>query len=363
VTNETVHVASARGGYDIQIGRGLIQKSALWKRLLGQRPHFIISNDTVWSAYGERLAQALPSLASEPFLMQDGERFKSLQSWQDALDAMLARGLTRDAVVVALGGGVVGDLAGFAAASYMRGIDIVQVPTTLLAQVDSSVGGKTGVNHRRGKNLIGAFHAPCAVVIDSDTLTSLPPRQRAAGLAEVVKYGLIDDADFFAWLEQNQQAIQANDSNTMHQAIAHSCRCKARVVAADEHERGSRALLNLGHTFAHALEAVSQYQRYLHGEAVAIGMLCAARMAVMDQLMPESQYQRIAALLAAFDLPTKLDEPFGDEQLVIAMHGDKKADRTGLKGIALPAIGAAKVVPFDEDQQLRRVWQAMGASA
>lgn len=358
-----VDVQLGANRYQIEIGNKLLEDTDLWARLVSDRPSFLVSNPTVMDKHGERLRRALPELPKGEFLMRDGEQFKSMDSWQALLDGMLAAGLTRDSVVLALGGGVVGDLAGFAAASYMRGIDVIQIPTTLLAQVDSSVGGKTGINHARGKNLIGAFHQPCAVVIDVDTLVTLPTRERAAGMAEVVKYGLIDDAAFFHWLEQHQTGLNEADAALTAQMIAHSCACKARVVAADELERGQRALLNLGHTFGHALEAVTEYRLWLHGEAVALGMLCAAHWSHRQLGLAATDIERIATLLRGFGLPVAIDDSLSAARLVDAMQGDKKADRKGLRGVSLPAIGAARIEPFNDQAALIAAWRDLGAGA
>jgi len=236
----------------------------------------IVSNETVAPLYLEKVRDALSGYQVEQVILPDGEEFKNLEILNRIFDALLAKRFNRSCCLVALGGGVVGDMGGFAAASYQRGVDFIQVPTTLLAQVDSSVGGKTGVNHRLGKNMIGAFHQPRCVLADTETLDTLDDRQLAAGIAEVIKYGLIQDAEFFSWLEQNMEQLLARNTDTLIHAIERSCQCKSEIVAADERESGKRALLNLGHTFGHAIETGTGYGSWLHGEAVAVGMAMAA---------------------------------------------------------------------------------------
>ncbi len=263
-------------------------------------------------------------------------------------DALLAARFDRGCTLIALGGGVVGDMAGFAAASYQRGVDFIQIPTTLLAQVDSSVGGKTGVNHALGKNMIGAFHQPNSVIADTSTLATLPDPELSAGLAEIIKYGLIVDADFFDWLEQNMTALLARDEQALIYAIKRSCEIKADIVASDEHERGRRALLNLGHTFGHAIEAVAGYGNWLHGEAVAAGTAMAMDLSCRMGALPDSQQQRARNLLQSAGLPLKPPAGMTGEQFLDYMSRDKKTRDGQLRLILMEAIGQAVVVEHDE---------------
>ncbi|MDX1380623.1 MAG: 3-dehydroquinate synthase, partial [Xanthomonadales bacterium] len=268
------------------------------------------------------------------------------------LDRLAGIGARRDATVVALGGGVIGDLAGFAAACWMRGVRVVQAPTTLLAQVDASVGGKTGINHPRGKNLVGAFHQPAAVLADTSTLATLEDREFRAGLAEVVKYGAIRDAAFLDWLRDHAAQLNGK-SPLLEEMVARSVKHKAEVVAADELEAGQRMLLNFGHTFGHALETVTGYQRYLHGEAVAIGMAIAARLSVEQLGCPADEADALVALLEALDLPVRLPRAVSNEEMVEAMQMDKKGLASGLRLILLERAGTARVVEDVTDSALR----------
>jgi len=277
-------------------------------------------------------------------VLPDGEQYKSLQRCGEVFDALAELKANRDACVIALGGGVIGDLAGFAAACWMRGVDFLQIPTTLLAQVDSSVGGKTGVNLAAGKNLVGAFHQPRAVVVDTDTLDSLPAREYRSGLAEVVKYGAIGDAAFFAWLEREADALAARDAGAVAEAIERSCRHKAGVVARDEREDGERALLNFGHTFGHALETAGGYGQLLHGEAVAIGMVLAAALSADLGLAPAADAQRLQRLLERLELATALPAGSDAQALLQLMYLDKKNLSGQLRLILWRGIGAAEIV-------------------
>jgi 3-dehydroquinate synthase len=349
---ETIVVALGERSYPIHIGPGLLGDPALYG--VTAKQVLIVTNEIVAPLYLERARAALRHGAVETVVLPDGERYKTLATFATVIDRLVDGRFHRDACLIALGGGVIGDLTGYAAASYQRGVDFVQVPTTLLAQVDSSVGGKTAVNHPRAKNMIGAFHQPTAVLADTDTLRTLPPRELAAGLAEVVKYGVIVDTELFAWLEQHVDELTALDSAALTHAIRRSCEIKAAIVAEDERERGRRALLNLGHTFGHALEAIGEYERWLHGEAVAIGMALAARVSTALGRLPRSDCERIEALLARAGLPTRASGIDADD-LFEQMRGDKKADRAGLKLILVEAIGNAVVARAPEDQKLRAV--------
>lgn len=343
--------------YPIWIGAGLLGDSARWRRAIRGRHVLIVSNTTVAPLYLAAVQHGLDGLQVASVILPDGEQYKTLQHCAEVLDALAALKANRDACVIALGGGVIGDLAGFAAACWMRGIDFLQIPTTLLAQVDSSVGGKTGVNLPAGKNLVGAFHQPRAVVIDTETLSSLPPREYRSGLAEVVKYGAIGDAEFFAWLEQHAAALAARDSAAVAEAIARSCLHKAGVVARDEREDGERALLNFGHTFGHALETASGYGQLLHGEAVAIGMLLAARLSARLGRAPAADSERLQALLQTLQLPVALPPGSDAETLLRLMYLDKKNLSGQLRLILWRGLGQAEIVPDVSDVAIRQILQ------
>ncbi|HEY0178006.1 MAG TPA: 3-dehydroquinate synthase [Dokdonella sp.] len=339
----TVEVALGERAYPIWIGAGLLADAARWRAAVRGRHVLVVSNATVAPLYLARVEAGLDGFAAASLTLPDGEAYKTLASVERVFDALAVLGAHRDATVVALGGGVVGDLAGFAAACWMRGVDCVQMPTTLLAMVDSSVGGKTGVNLAAGKNLVGAFHQPRAVVADTGTLATLPPREYRAGLAEVVKYGAIGDAAFLAWLERHADALNARDAAALTAAVAASCRYKAGVVARDEHERGERALLNFGHTFAHALESETGYTTLLHGEAVAIGMVLAARLSAELGRAPAADAHRLAALLGALGLPVA-PPPCDAARLLERMRLDKKNLSGRLRLILWRGVGRAEIV-------------------
>jgi len=330
--------------YPIWIGDGALADAPRWRTAIRGRHVLVVTDDHVAPLYLAGIRAALDPLQHAALVLPAGEASKTLDNVAVVLDRLAALGASRDCTVVALGGGVIGDLAGFAAACWMRGVDFVQMPTTLLAMVDSSVGGKTGVNLAAGKNLVGAFHQPRAVVIDTATLTTLPPREYAAGLAEIVKYGAIGDADFFAWLETHAQALAARDANALAEAIATSCRHKAGVVARDERELGERALLNFGHTFGHALEAEAGYGALLHGEAVAIGMVLAARLSTALGRAPSADSARLATLLARFALPTALPADAQADALLARMRLDKKNLSGRMRLILWRGMGLAEIV-------------------
>lgn len=353
---DTIQVDLGERSYPIHIGSGLLADRMLLERSVAAEQILIVSNETVAPLYFDRIERALAGRSLKAAVLPDGERYKTLATFSRLIDDLIEAGFHRDACIVALGGGVVGDVAGFAAASYQRGIDFVQVPTTLLAQVDSSVGGKTAVNHPRAKNMIGAFYQPRAVLTDTRTLETLPPRELAAGLAEVVKYGLIVDAEFFAWLEGHLDALMALDADALRHAIKRSCEIKAAIVADDERERGRRALLNLGHTFGHALEALGGYERWLHGEAVAIGMSLAARTSNALGSLDAADCERVDALLRRAGLPVEA-VGYDPAAILSRMQLDKKAGRSGLKLVLLEAIGRGVVVPAPERGVLERVLQ------
>ncbi len=341
----TLTVALGDRSYPILIGEGLLGDGELLAARLRGPDAVIVTNDVVGPLYLDRVRDALGPRLAGVHVLPDGETHKHLDSFAAVVDTLVEAGANRDTTVVALGGGVIGDIAGFAAACYQRGVDFLQLPTTLLAQVDSSVGGKTGVNHPGGKNLIGAFHQPVAVLIDLATLDTLPDRELSAGLAEVIKYGLLGDAEFFGWLEDNVAALRRRDRTALACAVRRCCEMKAAIVAADEREAGSRALLNLGHTFGHAIESVMGYGQWLHGEAVAAGMMMAARASGLDA----AATRRIRALLEAAGLPVA-PPPVGAGRLRDAMQLDKKVRAGRLRLVLLRAIGDAHVTSdFAED--------------
>jgi 3-dehydroquinate synthase len=325
----------------------------------------LVTNDMLAPLYGDRLRDALVAIGRHvvPIVVADGERYKNAAMLEAIHDAMLAARCDRSVTVFALGGGVVGDVAGFAAATYQRGVALVQIPTTLLAQVDSSVGGKTGINHRLGKNMIGAFHQPVGVVIDLATLATLPPREYAAGLAEVVKYGAALDADFFAWLEEAMPHLASRDATALSYAIRRCCELKSMVVGADERESGQRALLNFGHTFGHAIEGATGYGTWLHGEAVAAGMIMASRLSLALGLVDESIVERLVALLRAANLPVEPPAIAVDEWRHW-MASDKKADAGRLRFVLMKGLGSAFLSTVEDamlDTVLRETRVAHGS--
>ena len=331
--------------YPIHIGGGLLDRADLFAPHVSSRRAAIVTNETVAPLYADRLEAALRGAGAScmRIVLPDGEAYKTWESLNAIYAALLAAQADRRTVLVALGGGVVGDLAGFAAATYQRGIAHVQVPTTLLAQVDSSVGGKTAINHPLGKNMIGAFHQPDAVVADTATLATLPPRELAAGLAEVVKYGAIHDLDFLAWIEAGVDRLERRDPEALERAIRRSCEIKAAIVAADEREAGARALLNFGHTFGHAIESAEGYGTLLHGEAVAAGMALAARLSARLGRVPQADADRLIALLQRLRLPVKAPK-FPREVWLEFMGRDKKNEGGRITLILLDALGRAVVV-------------------
>jgi 3-dehydroquinate synthase len=329
--------------YPILIGAGLLERADLLQPLVRARKVAVITNTVVSPLYYPRLAAALAGRELIEVVVPDGEPHKTLATLSRILDVLVANRLGRDDLVIALGGGVVGDMAGFAAATYQRGIDFIQVPTTLLAQVDSSVGGKTGVNHPGGKNLIGAFHQPLAVVADTSTLDTLPDRELRAGLAEVVKYGMICDAAFFDWIDAHAEALLGRDPAALAHAIRRSCEIKAAIVARDERETGDRALLNLGHTFGHAIESVTQYATWLHGEAVGAGLQMAATMSREAGLLEPAAALRVGALLRRLGLRTEARAEVTRAAAMEAMRIDKKARAGRIRFILMRGIGGAFV--------------------
>lgn len=336
----TLQVELDARGYPIHIGRNLLGRAEHYAAFAG-RPLRVLTDDNVAPHYLAAVLQALKLDADQARVLPAGEAQKNLAVVESVLDGLLQANFPRDGVLVALGGGVIGDLAGFVAAIYQRGIDFLQIPTTLLAQVDSSVGGKTGVNHARGKNLIGAFHQPRLVLADTDTLATLPPREFAAGLAEVIKYGLLGDAAFFAWLERNLERLQALEPEPLAQAIERCCAQKARIVGLDERESGPRALLNLGHTFAHAIETWSGYGSWLHGEAVATGLCMAADLSARMDWLAADDVMRCEALVARAGLPTRPPAGMAPADFIELMARDKKVAGGKLRLVLMRALGDA----------------------
>ncbi len=350
--------------YTIAIAPGLLSHGEALAAHVRGRHVLLVSDSIVAPLYAASVQQALlaarPDLRIGTFVLPAGEESKTLAHFGDAIEALAALGATRDACVFALGGGVVGDLAGFAAACWMRGVDCVQLPTTLLSMVDSSVGGKTAVDIPQGKNLVGAFHPPRAVFADTATLATLPPRELRAGLAEVIKYGAIRDARFFHWLEQERTALLAGDPDTLALAIAASCEHKAEIVERDPLEKGERALLNLGHTFGHAIETEQGYgslgnNNLNHGEAVAVGMVLAARLSAALDMAPGADADRLEALLQAYGLPTRLPAGLSPEALLTRMRLDKKNLAGRLRLVLWRGIGQAEVVPSVDESRVLAV--------
>jgi 3-dehydroquinate synthase len=329
--------------YPIHIGSGLLARPGLLAAAIPGKRVAIVTNETVAPLYLEPVRHALAGFAPLEIVLPDGEQHKTLDTLNRVYTRLLEERCDRGTTIVALGGGVIGDIAGFAAASYQRGVPFVQVPTTLLAQVDSSVGGKTGVNHALGKNMIGAFWQPRAVIIDTDTLNTLPDRELSAGLAEVIKYGLIRDPEFLVWLETSIDRLLTRDPAATAHAIERSCRNKAEVVAADETESGVRAILNLGHTFGHAIETGMGYGAWLHGEAVAAGMVMAADLSRRLGWLSEADVARIARLVARARLPVKPPAALGAERFRSLMSVDKKVQAGKLRLVLLRRLGEAVV--------------------
>lgn len=352
-SNITVDLGSR--SYPIVIGSGLLGGGYDLAPHVAGSDCLIVTNETVGPLYADRLKSCLESKSISVLELPDGESHKTLHSVATVIDRLVEAGANRDTTVVALGGGVVGDIAGFAAASYMRGVAFIQVPTTLLAQVDSSVGGKTGVNHPGGKNLIGAFHQPQIVLIDTDSLGTLPDRELSAGMAEVIKHAAIADTDYFSWLEDNVAALMARDAAVLGAAIARSCEIKAGVVAEDEREHGRRAVLNFGHTFGHAIENIAGYGDWLHGEAVAAGMVMAASLSDIA----EADQMRLRKLIEAANLPT-MATTISAEKLRAAMQLDKKVKAKRLRFILLESLGKAYVSDEVAESRLLQVLEARG---
>ena len=337
----TVNVELADRSYPIFIGKELLEQPELLLPYIGKGKVLVVTNEVVAPLYLEKVQTALCSSGCDALVIPDGEQHKNLDTVIQIYDRLLAEKFDRSSTLIALGGGVVGDITGFAAATYQRGINFIQIPTTLLAQVDSSVGGKTGVNHPQGKNMIGAFYQPQCVLVDTSVLSTLPKREVKAGLAEVVKYGLINAADFFTWLEQHADGILQLDPELVSNVVKVCCEQKASIVAKDERESGVRALLNLGHTFGHAIETAMGYGTWLHGEAVAAGMVMAADLSMRMGWLDQSQALRIKSTLAKFGMPVAPPAAISTETYIDLMSSDKKAERGRIRFIVLRAIGEA----------------------
>ncbi len=355
---KTLYVELGDRRYPIYIGPGLLDRPDLLRTHVPGRQVLVVSNTTVAPLYLDRVRAALAGLRHEAVILPDGEQYKTLETLDEIFTALLSHRLDRDCTLVALGGGVIGDLAGFAAACYQRGVHFVQIPTTLLAQVDSSVGGKTAVNHPLGKNMIGAFYQPRCVLADTDTLKTLPDRELSAGLAEVIKYGLIRDLPFLEWLEDHIEQLLARDAAALTEAIERSCRNKADIVAADERETGERALLNLGHTFGHAIETGMGYGEWLHGEAVAVGMNLAADLSARLGWLKGEQVERVRALLARARLPLNAPEGLTADDFLRLMAVDKKVKEGQLRLILLRALGHGVIAETVDPRLLRDTLEA-----
>ncbi|HVK54113.1 MAG TPA: 3-dehydroquinate synthase [Burkholderiales bacterium] len=339
---QTVDVSLADRSYPIHIGSDLLSRIDLLLPHLVRPKAAIVTNTTVAPLYLEGVVTRLRSEGIETIsvILPDGEQYKTWQTLNLIFDALLANHCERSTTLIALGGGVVGDMTGFAAATYQRGMPFIQIPTTLLAQVDSSVGGKTAVNHPLGKNMIGAFYQPKLVIADTTSLVSLPDRELSAGIAEIIKYGLIRDLPFLEWLEANMEALIQRDATALEYAIARSCINKAEVVTADERESGERAILNFGHTFGHAIEAALGFGAWLHGEAVAVGMLLATDLSIRLGLMPSGATERVANLLRRAKLPVTMPAISADQFISLMAH-DKKVDAGKIRFVLLGKIGQA----------------------
>ncbi len=348
--------------YPIYIGENLLGDDNILLQHIPGKNVLIVSNETVAPLYLDKTLAMLGGKHIETCILPDGEKYKNLETLNIIYDVLLGKKLDRNSTIIALGGGVIGDMAGFAAASYQRGVHLVQIPTTLLAQVDSSVGGKTAVNHPLGKNMIGAFYQPRAVIADTSTLNTLPARELSAGIAEVIKYGLIRDLTFFNWLHENMAKLMKRDADALAYAIETSCRNKAEVVAADEKESGQRALLNLGHTFGHAIEAGLGYGAWLHGEAVAAGMCMAAVMSHQLGWISAEDVNRATAMIAQANLPVNAPADLSVERFMELMSVDKKVMDGVLRLVLLKDIGHAVITNDYTQEQLAEAIQSSYAA-
>ncbi len=359
---QTLTVDLGDRSYPIYIGPGLLRNKELYTPHIKGRQVLIVTNETVAPIYLDDVKSALPDYQVDTVILPDGEKYKDLDTLNMIFDELLDRRHNRTTTLIALGGGVVGDMTGFAAATYQRGVNFIQVPTTLLSQVDSSVGGKTAVNHPLGKNMIGAFHQPQAVIADTDTLETLPLREMAAGMAEVIKYGLISDSEFYAWLQDNVAGLMSGDDESLAEAIYRSCENKASVVAQDEREGGIRATLNLGHTFGHAIEAHQGYGKWLHGEAVGAGMMMAADLSRRLGYLSEKDEHDLLRLLQAAHLPVKGPRDMSCDDYISRMAVDKKVLDGALRLVLLKGIGEAYITSEVPRDLLEETLMAYGAS-
>ncbi|MAZ89063.1 MAG: 3-dehydroquinate synthase [Cellvibrionaceae bacterium] len=350
----TLQVDLGDRSYPIYIGQNLLNDPQWLRPFVKGSQVCVVTNETIALLYLDRVLALLDGLQVSTVVLPDGEAHKTLDVLSTIYDRLLEDRHNRTTTLIALGGGVVGDMTGYAAASYQRGVDFIQIPTTLLSQVDSSVGGKTGVNHPLGKNMIGAFHQPNAVVIDTDVLSTLPPRELSAGIAEVIKYGLIADVDFYQWLEQNVERLMVCDTDALEEAIERSCQNKADVVAQDEREGGIRAILNLGHTFGHAIETAQGYGNWLHGEAVATGMLMALDLSAREGAITAQEVERLRTLLQRAKLPVVSPEDMTEQQFMDLMAVDKKVLDGQLRLVLLDQVGAASVTNQFDVENLKQ---------
>lgn len=355
----TLTVELGERSYPIHIEADILKKGTVLSPHLPANKAVIVTNEVIAPLYVDTVLATLPeNTQTEVIVLPDGEQHKTLESFEKVITRLLEIQASRDTTLIALGGGVIGDLTGFVAASFQRGMPFIQIPTTLLSQVDSSVGGKTAVNHPLGKNMIGAFYQPQAVFIDTQSLSTLPPREFAAGMAEVIKYGIIYDNTFFHWLEENIEGIKAKDPVHLKQAIYRCCQIKAEIVEQDERESGVRALLNLGHTFGHAIEAEQGYGNWLHGEAVASGIVLACLVSEQKGWMTASELRRVKDLLSAFELPVTVPADMGLEQFNKHMRHDKKVKAGKIRFILPQGIGSAVVTDDVDDELIRTAIEA-----
>lgn len=352
---KSLTVNLAEHSYPIYIEQDSSNFKSLLKTHIKAKQVVVISNETVLPIFSTAISDALSDYDVRFFTLPDGEEYKTLASFESIMSFLLTEQVGRDVTLIALGGGVVGDITGFVASTYMRGVDFIQIPTTLLSQVDSSVGGKTAVNHPLGKNMIGAFYQPKAVLIDVSSLQTLPPREFAAGVAEVVKYGLLADSVFFEYLEEHVAQLKAQDLNVLSYVIGRCCQIKAEIVSEDEKEQGKRALLNLGHTFGHAIEAEQGYGNWLHGEAVAAGMVQAAQLSHSRGWLSLNDIKRTTSLLESFDLPVQGPASMNLESYLKHMKKDKKVLAQTIRFILLKSLGQAILVSDVSDEELKTI--------
>ena len=356
---EKVRLALGRNSYDIFIGPGLLSDADLIGRYIEKKSAFIISNKSVADYYLDQLLLSLSAFDCGVYLLPEGEQFKNLRTVEEIIGEMLKKRANRTTTVLALGGGVVGDTAGFVAAVFQRGVPFFQIPTTLLAQVDSSVGGKTAVNHKDGKNMIGAFYQPETVIVDTNTLKTLPKREISAGLAEIIKHGVLADRSYFDWIEKNISKLRRLDSEALEYVVAGSCRIKAEIVSEDEVETGKRALLNLGHTFGHAIETATDYSEWLHGEAVGVGLVMAADLSFRLGMCGLEDAKRIKALVREAGLPFSPPAFMEENTFLRLMSRDKKVDETGLRFVLVNGgIGAAALLDRVPSEKLGETLRA-----